>query len=117
MNESSLSDSVVLQRTIQSKPDQKGRVQLRFTLPSERIITSDWIVPSEIKGKVLIAWANAIRAEDAYDIQQRQEREVLARAEKRTRELSSDAPPTKPVPVQSEPSSNTPSGSHSSDPF
>lgn len=91
MNTSSLSDSVVLRETKFSPPDAKGRVQLSFVLPSGRKVTStDWLVPGEIKGKVLIAWANAIRAEDAFDIQQREEQEKLARAEKRARQLTSD---------------------------
>lgn len=93
MSDSSLNDSTVLRGTKFSPPDTKGRVQLSFELPSGRKITStDWLVPGEIKGRVLIAWADAIRAEDAYDIQERAERQTLARAERRAQELGTGAP-------------------------
>lgn len=102
MNTSSLSDSVVLRETQFSEPDAKGRVQLKFMLPSKRVVTSsDWLVPAEIKGKVLIAWADAIRAEDAFDIQEREERERLARVEKRAQQLSSGVPTASGAPAQS----------------
>jgi hypothetical protein len=81
-----------MRETTHAHVDGKGRVQLAFTLPSGRRVTStDWLVPGEIKGKVLIAWADAIRAEDSFDIQQREEREKVARVEQRARELSSSA--------------------------
>jgi len=57
-----VNDSEILKDTVFSPPDEKGRVQLRYTTPSGRLIEStDWLVPEEIKGKVLIAWAQAIR--------------------------------------------------------
>lgn len=116
MSESSLSDSTILRESTFSPPDEKGRAQLKFKLPSGRVVTSsDWLVPAEVKGKVLIAWTNAIRAEDAFDIQERAEREVLARAERRTRELSSAAAPASTAPAPGQPSS-APSGSSGTSP-
>lgn len=106
---SNLSDSVVLRETKFSKPDDKGRVQLQFTLPSGRLVTStDWLVPGEIKGRVLIAWANAIRAEDSADINEREERAALGHVAQKARELLSAAPGASGVSAP-KPSSATPS--------
>lgn len=103
---SAIGDSDILKKTTYSAADAKGRRQLQFKLPSGRLITStDWLVPGEVKGKVLIAWAEAIRAEDLYDVQERDERERLARVEKRARELTSSAPMASTAHVQSPTSS------------
>ena len=109
---SSISDSLVMRETKLSDPDDKGRVSLKYTLPSGRVIVStDRLVPGEIKGKVLIAWANAIRDQDAYDIQERDEREQLARVEKRAQEDSLRARASSGAPVGTGVKSSGPSGS------
>jgi hypothetical protein len=92
MSRSVLNDSTILRETKFSDADTKGRRQLSFTLPSGRVVkSSDWLVPSEIKGRVLISWADAIRAEDTADILEVEARQVSERAEKLAREHSSAA--------------------------
>lgn len=111
MSNSDLNDSDILKGTTFGPRDDKGRAQLIFVLPSGRKVTStDWLVPEEVKGKVLIAWANAIRAEDALDKQEVEERQALARAERLTRESLSAAPPNDPAPAPSLPSPGQSSG-------
>lgn len=84
MSQSTLSDTDIFRITTYSDPDDKGRVQLRCKLPSGRTITStDRLIPTEVKGKVLIAWANHIREQDALDAQEREEQDRLKAAAKR----------------------------------
>jgi hypothetical protein len=114
MNESTISDTTILQGTTFVNADDKGRVQLQYILPSGRTITStDRLVPNEIKGKVLIAWANAIRAEDSAEIKQREDEAIAAHAQRRALRPYSDAPTATPpsAPASSAPQSMPTPGS------
>jgi len=103
MIRSTLTDTDILHRTEQFDQDEKGRVRLRFTLPSGRTVTShDRLVPSEIKGKVLIAWADAMRREDEADQMEVERQEQEAIAAKEARGKSSDAPSETGAPAKSD---------------
>jgi hypothetical protein len=100
VNKSNLGDTEILNNTVRAQ-DERGNAQLRYTLPSGRTVTSEWIDPNQLKGKVFIQWCAVVRDQDQVDIQEREAKEEQAIAAKRQRALTSPAPSTEHVPVRS----------------
>ena len=82
MIKSTLSDTEIMEGTVQSSSDDKGRVQLSYTLPSGRKVTSIPTVKEAIKGGVLIGWCNTVRSEDEEDQRERLQNEEATAARK-----------------------------------
>ena len=100
MSRSTLGDTDILKLTKFSPPDSKGRVQLNITLPSGRVIKStDWLVPSELKGKVLITWAASVREQDSLDIAEREEQDRLKADARRSGGKPSGVQPEEAAPA------------------
>lgn len=94
---SALSDTDIMQHTILLDPDDKGRVDMQYTLPSGRVLQYGVPhVPNSLKAKEIIAWCNGVRAEDAADRQAEEDR-----VNRLIAESSSDVPTGQRAPAES----------------
>lgn len=64
-----LNDSSILQATVQ-ETGENGTVRYSTTLPSGRLLTSEWMNPDSMQGKTVISWCNHVREQINVDVQE-----------------------------------------------
>ena len=99
IEQNDINDGTVIQGTTQ-RTDEKGNVRFVYTLPSGKVMCSEWIAP-DMRKTALVRWLDAVRANIVDDLNTtRRERIEAAKAMTQPRPTSAEPAVLDRVPAE-----------------